>query len=157
MLNLQHFRGQFHQRSTISFCMRRSWKCKKDWQLDCLFALLGSAKLLVERWWIWPLLSLTTYFFNHAYYNKYMSIVLPLLLLTFTASVTFKRSSAASLTSKAKVFAWCQFHQRFMRACMKVFCKAFLYLQFVIVIYRPKEISKKVAHKMLVELTPGWT
>jgi hypothetical protein len=29
--------GQFHQRSTSSFCMRRSWKRKKSWQLDCLF------------------------------------------------------------------------------------------------------------------------
>jgi len=29
--------GQFHQHFTQSFNTRRSWNCKKDWQLDCLF------------------------------------------------------------------------------------------------------------------------
>jgi len=29
--------------STSSFCLHWSRKCKKDWQLDCLFASLGSA------------------------------------------------------------------------------------------------------------------
>jgi hypothetical protein len=28
---------QFHQCSTSTFCACRSWKRKKDWQLDCLF------------------------------------------------------------------------------------------------------------------------
>ncbi len=35
--------GQFHQCSTSSFCTHRSQKPKKDWQLDCFFALSGSA------------------------------------------------------------------------------------------------------------------
>jgi len=71
--------GQFHQHSTSSFYMRRSQKRKKDWQLDCLFALSGSAsvkashimlmkltpcgktlsvnlqmqKVLIKWWWSW--------------------------------------------------------------------------------------------------------
>jgi len=36
---------QFHQHFTHSFCMHRSQKCKKDWQLDCIFVLLGSVPI----------------------------------------------------------------------------------------------------------------
>jgi len=33
--------SQFHKRSTSSFCARRSQKCKKGWQLNCLFGTIG--------------------------------------------------------------------------------------------------------------------
>jgi len=36
-------RGWFHQLFTRSVYTRRFQKRKKDWQLDCIFALLGSA------------------------------------------------------------------------------------------------------------------
>jgi hypothetical protein len=36
---------QFRQCSTSSFCSQRSQKHNKDWQLDCLFVLSGSACL----------------------------------------------------------------------------------------------------------------
>ena len=40
--------------------------------------------------------------------------------------------------------------------CMKVLCEAFLYLQFVFVFFFwQKEISQKVTHEILVELTTG--
>jgi len=35
------FRCQFHQHFRCSFYARRSQKCKKDWQLDCLFYASG--------------------------------------------------------------------------------------------------------------------
>jgi len=38
---------------------------------------------------------------------------------------------------------------------MKVFCEAFLYLQFGFVIYWQKNIGAKAAHKMLMKLTTG--
>jgi len=41
--------SQFHQRFTHSFYARRSQKCKKDWQLDCFFTLLGSARVKAVR------------------------------------------------------------------------------------------------------------
>jgi len=41
-------RGQFHQYSTCSFYKRRSRKCKKDWQLASVFALLGSGMKLIS-------------------------------------------------------------------------------------------------------------
>jgi hypothetical protein len=42
-------RCQFRQHSTYSFCTQRSQKCKKDWQLDYLFALSGSAHVKAAR------------------------------------------------------------------------------------------------------------
>jgi len=54
-------RGQFHQRSTSSFCGRRSRKCKKDIQVISLFLWfwdLCAHKLLLERWCNWPQLSI---------------------------------------------------------------------------------------------------
>ncbi len=41
VLQLWISRCQFHPCSTSSFCMRRSQKRKKDWQLGCLLMLLG--------------------------------------------------------------------------------------------------------------------
>ncbi len=38
---------------------------------------------------------------------------------------------------------------------MKVFCAAFMCLQFGFVIFWPKDFGAKAAHKMLVKLTPG--
>jgi len=40
---------------------------------------------------------------------------------------------------------------------MKVFCAAFLYLQFVIILFCQKNISRRVAQEMLVKLTTGRT
>ncbi len=37
----------------------------------------------------------------------------------------------------------------------KVFCAAFMYLQFGFVILWQKDFGTKAAHKMLVKLTPG--
>jgi len=39
--------------------------------------------------------------------------------------------------------------------CAKVFCEAFLHLQFRLVIFCRREIGKKSARKMLVKLTRG--
>jgi hypothetical protein len=38
---------------------------------------------------------------------------------------------------------------------MKVFCAAFMCLQFGFVIFWRKDFGTKAAHKMLVKLTPG--
>ncbi len=38
-------RGRFHQHFMNSFNMRRFQKCKKDWRLDCIFAVLGSVSV----------------------------------------------------------------------------------------------------------------
>jgi hypothetical protein len=38
---------------------------------------------------------------------------------------------------------------------MKVFCAAFMCLQFGFVIFGQKNFGAKAAHKMLVKLTPG--
>jgi hypothetical protein len=38
---------------------------------------------------------------------------------------------------------------------LKVFCAAFMCLQFVFVIFRGKDFGAKAAHKMLVKLPPG--
>ncbi len=38
---------------------------------------------------------------------------------------------------------------------MKVFCAAFMCLQFGFVIFWQKDFGAKAAHKMLVKLTPG--
>jgi len=46
---LCHARCQFHQHSMSSFSLRRSQMCKKDWQLDSLFALSGSARIKTAR------------------------------------------------------------------------------------------------------------
>jgi len=40
---------------------------------------------------------------------------------------------------------------------MKVFCPAFLCLQFMFVIFWQKDFGAKVVHKMLVKLTPEIT
>jgi hypothetical protein len=37
--------SQFHHYLTCSFYKRRSWKCKKDWQLDCIFFAFGICRL----------------------------------------------------------------------------------------------------------------
>jgi len=42
-LSLSPLRCRFHQHFMSGFCTSRSQKHKKDWRLDCLFALLGSA------------------------------------------------------------------------------------------------------------------
>ena len=39
--------------------------------------------------------------------------------------------------------------------CTKVFCAAFMCLQFGFVIFWQKDFGAKAAHKMLVKLTPG--
>jgi hypothetical protein len=39
--------------------------------------------------------------------------------------------------------------------CTKVFCAAFMCLQFEFVIFWRKDLGTKAAHKMLVKLTPG--
>jgi hypothetical protein len=39
---------------------------------------------------------------------------------------------------------------------MKVFCTAFMCLQFGFVIFWQKDFGAKAAHKMLVKLTPVW-
>jgi hypothetical protein len=39
--------------------------------------------------------------------------------------------------------------------CTKVFCTAFMRLQFEFVIFWQKDFGAKAAHEMLVELTPG--
>jgi hypothetical protein len=39
---------------------------------------------------------------------------------------------------------------------MKVFCAAFMCLQFGFVIFWQKDFGAKAAHKMLVKLTPGY-
>jgi hypothetical protein len=39
--------------------------------------------------------------------------------------------------------------------CTKVFCAAFMCLQFGFVIFWQKNFGAKAAHKMLVKLTPG--
>ncbi len=39
--------------------------------------------------------------------------------------------------------------------CSKVFCTAFMYLQFRFVIFWQKNFGAKAAHKLLVKLTPG--
>jgi len=65
--NAIHFefetRCQLHQRYTHSFYVRRLLKHNKDWQLDCIFALLGSAHIKAARK---MLIKLTPgpYFFN---------------------------------------------------------------------------------------------
>jgi hypothetical protein len=41
--------------------------------------------------------------------------------------------------------------------CMKVFCAAFMCLQFGFVIFWQKDFGAKAAHKLLVKLTPGLT
>jgi hypothetical protein len=45
LLKILYIRGKFHQRFMSSFCACTSQKRKKDLQLDCLFALLGSAPI----------------------------------------------------------------------------------------------------------------
>jgi hypothetical protein len=40
-------------------------------------------------------------------------------------------------------------------SCMKVFCVAFMCLQFGFVIFWRKDFSAKAAHTMLVKLTPA--
>jgi hypothetical protein len=45
------------------------------------------------------------------------------------------------------------FHEQLLH--MKVFCAAFMCLQFGFVIFWKKEFGAKAAHKMLVKLTPG--
>jgi len=50
-------RGQFHLRSTSSFCTCRSQKRKKrltTWLSFLHFLDLRAEKLLVECWWYWP-------------------------------------------------------------------------------------------------------
>jgi len=39
---------------------------------------------------------------------------------------------------------------------MKVFCAAFMCLQFGFVIFCQKDFGAKAAHKMLVKITPWW-
>jgi hypothetical protein len=39
--------------------------------------------------------------------------------------------------------------------CIKVFCTAFMRLQFGFVIFWQKDFGAKAAHEMLVKLTPG--
>jgi hypothetical protein len=45
------------------------------------------------------------------------------------------------------------FYEQLFR--MKVFCAAFMCLQFGFVIFWQKDFGAKAAHKMLVKLTPG--
>jgi len=45
------------------------------------------------------------------------------------------------------------FYEQLFR--MKVFCAAFMSLQFGVVIFWQKDFGTKAAHKMLVKLTPG--
>jgi len=45
------------------------------------------------------------------------------------------------------------FYEQLLR--MKVFCAAFMCLQFGFVIFRQKDFGGKAAHKMLVKLTPA--
>jgi len=45
------------------------------------------------------------------------------------------------------------FYEQLFR--MKVFCAAFMCLQFGVVIFWQKDFGTKAAHKMLVKLTPG--
>jgi len=46
------------------------------------------------------------------------------------------------------------FYEQLLRT--KVFCTAFLCLQFGFEIFWQKDFGVKAAHKMLVKLTPGW-
>jgi hypothetical protein len=45
------------------------------------------------------------------------------------------------------------FYEQLFRA--KVFCAAFMFLQFGFAIFWQKDFGAKAAHKMLVKLTPG--
>jgi hypothetical protein len=60
----QSSRGRIHQNFMNSFDACIFQKRKKDWQLDCIFALLGSAcvKATQKNWWNWPQLSISSTF-----------------------------------------------------------------------------------------------
>ncbi len=47
--DMNQHRCQFHQHFMCSLYARRSWKRKKDWQLDCLFTILGLACVKAVR------------------------------------------------------------------------------------------------------------
>ena len=70
-----------------------------------------------------------------------------LLLSRFSIPIFFK-DSQIDLGSISSTFYKQLFHT-------KVFCAAFLYLQFVFIILSQNKIGKKAAHKMLVKL--GWS
>ena len=85
-------------------------------------------------------------------------IILESILTTFEVSTIFEAAEAVVEISLSLQITNCN-QVKLARIldmhCTKVFCAAFLYLQFVFVIFWPKENSKKAVCKMLMKLSTG--